>query len=57
MPGKFSLAFSMAVEFYRKASKQNSQRISKGMYKKYKVKRQHIKISSHKYHQISSNKD
>ncbi len=57
VPGKFSLAFSMAVEFYRKASNQNSQISSKVISKNFKAERQHIKISPHKYHQISSNKD
>ena len=56
VPGKFSLAFSMAVEFYRKVSMRNP-------YKKYKInlnnkgnQNNNVTISPHQYQKIVNKK-
>ncbi len=52
VPGKFSLAFSMAVEFYRKVAKKNPSKNLKQIDDVNSFSESKINISDHKYKQI-----
>tara|TARA_X000000368_G_scaffold346937_1_gene286400 strand:- start:2033 stop:3310 length:1278 start_codon:yes stop_codon:yes gene_type:complete len=57
VPGKFSLAFSMAVEFYRKVSMRNPHKRDKISENKKQIpKNSNVRISPHKYQNIINKK-